>query len=99
MTSILEEFAYGNLMPEAPFFKNASEYTQAMECVSRSEHELLERLGTADQEIFRAYVDMQGEVQQLAAVKNLIYGFKLGLIMTAESFIGMDDLYVNGKHT
>lgn len=98
MASILEEFAYGNLSPEVQFFKRDSEYGRAMEFVSRNEEKLLERLGADDKDLFQKYVEMQGELNQLTAVKNFIYGFKLGLIMTAETFIGMDDLYINGNN-
>lgn len=42
-------------------------------------------------------VDAQGEANRLTAVRNLMYGYKLGLIMTAEAFVGMDDLYVGGE--
>ena len=37
-------------------------------------------------------MDAQGELNRLTAVGNLIYRYKLGLIMTAESFIGKNDL-------
>ena len=97
MASILEQFAYGNITPEAQFFQRDSEYGRAMEYVERNEEKLLGRLGADDKEIFQAYVDMQGEVNQLTAVKNLIYGFKLGLTMTAEAFAGLDDLYNGGR--
>ena len=95
MASILEEFAYGNLSPAAQ--KNDAEYLQAVSLVSRNEEKLMTRLDGRDTEIFEAYADMQGEVRQLTAVKNLIYGFRLGLLMTAESFLNMDDLYDNGN--
>lgn len=97
MTSILEEFAYGNISPEAQFFKRDSEFGKAMELVSCIEQKLLDRLGADDKDLFQKYIDAQGEVNQLTAVKNLIYGYRLGLIMTAETFIGMDDLYINGN--
>ena len=92
MSSILEEFAYGNVSPEAQFFKKDSAYGRALDCVSRSEQKLLERLGAEDRKIFEAYADMQGEVNRLTAVKNLVYGFRLGLTMTAEAFTGLDSL-------
>ncbi len=37
------------------------------------------------------------EANQLTAVKNLIYGYRLGLTMTAEAFVGMDNLYAGGE--
>ena len=94
MTSILEEFAYGNISPEAQFFKRDSEFGKAMELVSRNEQKLLDRLGADDKDLFQKYIDAQGEVNRLTAVKNLIYGYKLGLIMTAEAFVGRGDLIV-----
>lgn len=65
--------------------------------MSRNEQKLLDRLSVDDKDLFQRYVDAQGEVNQLTAVKNLVYGYKLGLIITAEAFIGMDDLYADGE--
>ena len=97
MASILEEFAYGNVSPETQYFKRDSKYGRAMELVTRNEQKLRDRLGAEDKEIFEKYMDAQGEVNQLTAVQNLIYGYKLGLVMTAEAFVGMDNLYVGGE--
>jgi hypothetical protein len=97
MQSILEEFAYGNVSPEVQFFKKDTKYGRAIELASHIEQKLLDRLGVDDKDLFEKYVDAQGEVNQLAAVKNLVYGYKLGLIMTAEAFIGMDELYSGGE--
>lgn len=96
MTSILEEFAYGNVSPKADFKRN-SDYSKAMEFVSHNKQKLLEQLEGENKATFEKYVAMQDELNQLTAVNNQIYGYKLGLIMTAESFIGMDDLYFNGN--
>lgn len=92
MRSILEEFAYGNISPESQFFKGNSAFGKAMELVSRNEGKLLDRLGADDKEIFQKYVDAQGEVNQRTAVSNLIYGYKLGVLMTAEVFLTSGDL-------
>ena len=61
------------------------------------EEKLLDRLGAEDRDLFEKYVDAQGEANQLTAVKNLIYGYRLGLTMTAEAFVGMDNLYAGGE--
>ena len=97
MTSILEEFAYGNISTEAQFFKKDSEYNSAMEYVLLNEQKLFERLGAEEKKIFQTYIDMQKEARQLTEVKHFVYGYRLGLTMTAEAFIGMDDLYLNGN--
>lgn len=94
MTSILEEFAYGNVCPQAQYFKKDSEYGKAMELVSRNEQKLLDQLGAEDKARFEKYIDAQGDVNRLTAIKNFMYGYKLGLIMTAEAFVGKGDLVV-----
>lgn len=94
MTSILEEFAYGNVCPQAQYFKKDSEYGRAMALVTRNEEKLLARLGVEDKEQLEKYIDAQGEVNRLTAIKNFMYGYKLGLIMTAEAFVGRGDLVV-----
>lgn len=42
--------------------------------------------------IFEKYIDTQGEINRLTAVNNFIYGYRLGLIMTAEAFTGIGSL-------
>ncbi|MFT3984641.1 MAG: hypothetical protein QM697_12095 [Lachnospiraceae bacterium] len=97
MGSILEEFAYGNISPEAQFFKRNSEYREAMRLLSANEEKLLARLNEDEKILFQRYIVAQGEVNRLTAVGNLIYGYKLGLTMTAEAFIGMNDLIFDGE--
>jgi len=92
MQSILEEFAYGNVSPEPRFFKRDSAYGQAMGAVSINEEKLLARLDGEEKELFQKFVDAQGEVNQLTAAGNLVYGYKLGVLMTAETFLTSGDL-------
>jgi len=96
MRSILEEFAYGNISPEVQTFQRNSPYGQAIEAVAGCEEKLLNTLSGEEKDLFEKYVDAQGEVNQLTAVKNLIYGYKLGLLMTAEAFITGNDLIAGG---
>ena len=97
MRSILEEFAYGNVSPQAQYFDKNSKYGRAIELVAEIDANLLDRLGAEDRDLFEQYVDAQGEANQLTAVKNLIYGYRLGLTMTAEACGGMDNLYAGGE--
>jgi len=46
----------------------------------------------SEKEVFQKYIDAQGEVNELMAVRNMIYGYKLGLLMTAEAFLTSDNL-------
>lgn len=97
MSSILEEFAYGNVSPEVQFFDKNSKYGKVLKRITEIEQNLLDKLNAQDRDIFKTYLDAQGELNQLTAVKNLVYGYKLGLITTAEAFVGMDDLYLGGE--
>ena len=92
MESILEEFAYGNVSPENQYVKRGSRYDGAMKSVSVNEEKLFRMLEGEEKIIFQKYVDAQGEVNQLTAVKNIVYGYKLGLLMTAEAFLTSGDL-------
>ena len=92
MRSILEEFAYGNISPGTQTFKRGSRFGQALRSVSDNEQKLLHKLDDEGKIIFQKYIDAQGEVNELTAVKNLIYGYKLGVLMTAEAFVTGGDL-------
>ncbi len=98
MQSILEEFAYGNISPEVQCFKHNSAFGDAMRAVARNEETLLSKLNEEEKIIFQKYIDAQGEVNQLTAVKNVVYGYKLGLLMTAEAFITSGSLVAGGEN-
>ena len=53
-------------------------------------------LNEDEKTIFQKYIDAQEEINRLTAVGNLIYGYKLGLMMTAKAFVGMDGLILDG---
>ena len=53
---------------------------------------MTDRLSTQEKVLFQKYAAVQNEANQLTAVRSLVYGFKAGLIMTAEAFIGMEEL-------
>lgn len=97
MPSILEEFAYGNVSPEVQAFEKNSKYGRIVKLVANIEQKLLNKLEAEEKDLFVKYVDAQGEANQLTAAKNLVYGYKLGLTMTAEAFVGIDGLYIGGE--
>lgn len=97
MTSILEEFAYGNITPEIRYFEKNSKYGRLLELVARNEKQLMERLGSEDKKVLTAYIDTRDEAADIAAVNNFLYGFKLGLTMTAETFLTSGDLIAGGE--
>ena len=63
MTSILEEFAYGNLSPEVCTFRHNSEYGEVLRVLSQNEERLLARLNEEDKNVFENYVGPRGAEQ------------------------------------
>jgi len=92
MKSILEEFFHGNISPEVQFAEKGSEYDKTMHIICRVEEKLLERLNAEEKELLEKYIDAQMELNSLTAVKSQIYGYKLGVLMTAEVFVTGGDL-------
>ena len=92
MKSILEEFSYGNITPETPFFERNSEYGKALTTVADNEAVLLNRLGPDDKSLFEELVAALGEMNRIAATDNFIYGYKLGVLMTTEVFMTSDNI-------
>jgi len=87
MQSILKEFAYGNVTLQPQSFK-----CEAMQFVVINEEKLLARLNEEEKEIFQKFVEAIDEVNSLEATENLVRGYKLGMLMTAEAFITGGDL-------
>ena len=92
MRSILEEFAYGNIPPENQPFKQNSRYGKAVNILYETEKQLLGKLNDEEKDIFQKHVDAQIEASALNAIENFIWGYKLGVVMTAEAFITCNEL-------
>jgi len=90
MRSILEEFALGNISPDAPL---SSRYRQAIRAVCDNEAKLSSKLSDEEKLSLQKYNDAYSELNRLTATENLIYGYKLGLLMTAEVFIAGNELF------
>jgi len=96
MQSILEEFFYGNISPEVQFTEKGSKYDKAMGIICHIEEKLLARLNAEEKEMLQKYINAQMELNSLTAVRSQIYGYKLGVLMTAEAFVTGGDLVAGG---
>ena len=92
MRSILEEFAYGNINPGEQAYRKDSEIGQVSALVCRIEEKLLTKLNAEEAELLEEFTDAHIERNRLTAIQNLLYGYKLGVIMTAEAFVTAKDL-------
>ena len=57
-----------------------------------AEAKLFAALALENHGILSDYSEAQLELNQLTATKNLLYGYKLGVLMTAEAFVTGGDL-------
>jgi len=86
MSSILEQFANGDVPKERPFNHNP-EYKQALSNFVAAREKLLAILSDEGKAIFEEFLDAQSEVTYLDDIENFIHSFSLGVRMTAEVFI------------
>ena len=88
MESIIAELFYGNIIPSERSFRRAGEYTHILQLVTRNEEKLTETLTEAQRETFEKIKDGTSELNGMTEVTAFTLGFKLGLRLTAEAFIG-----------
>ena len=91
MESIIEELYYGNITPSERSFCRTEEYAHILQLVTRNEEKLTETLTEAQKEIFEKFKDSTSEISSMTEVTVFTLGFKLGLRLTAEAFIGGND--------
>lgn len=91
MKSILEEFARGNISPDTATFKKDSVYGRALKALCDKEAKLLSMLNDESKEAFEQYNEAHMEVDFISGNGKFIYGYRLGVLMTMEVFIGNAD--------
>ena len=87
MYSILEEFFYGNVPPRAQAFCKDPRYDELLCVITGLETKLRKGLNDEEKELLEKLMDAQLERSALVAIKSQVYGYKLGLQMTAEAFV------------
>lgn len=90
MESIIEELYYGNIAPSECSYRWAGEYEHILQLVTRNEEKLTETLTKAQKETFDKFKDNTSELNGMTEVTAFTLGFKLGLRLTAETFISSD---------
>ena len=91
MESIIEELYYGNIAPSEHSYRRTGEYAHILKIVARHEEKLTETLTEAQKETFEKFKDGTSELSSMTEVTAFTIGFKLGLRLTAEAFIGGND--------
>lgn len=88
MESIIAELFYGNITPSERSYRRTGEYAHILQLVTRNEEKLTETLTEAQKETFEKFKDGTSELNGMTEVTAFTLGFKLGLRLTAEAFIG-----------
>lgn len=91
MESIIEELFYGNITPSERSYCKTGEYAHILQLVTRNEEKLTETLSEAQKETFEKFKDGTSELSSMTEITAFTIGFKLGLRLTAEAFIGGND--------
>lgn len=88
MESIIEELYYGNISPSERSCRRSGEYAHILQLVTQNEEKLTEALTEAQKETFDKFKDGTSELNGMTEITAFSLGFKLGLRLTAEAFIG-----------
>ena len=91
MESIIAELFYGNITPSERSYCKTGEYAHILQLVTRNEEKLTETLSEPQKETFEKFKDGTSELSSMTEVTAFTIGFKLGLRLTAEAFIGGND--------
>ena len=91
MESIIAELFYGNITPSERSYCRTGEYAHILQLVTQNEEKLTETLTEAQKETFEKFKDSTSEISSMTEVTVFTLGFKLGLWLTAEAFIGGND--------
>lgn len=91
MRNIIEELYYGNITPCDRDIVKGGTYSHLLHLVIRNEDDLMQTLTQAQKETFEKFKDGTSELGSMTEVTAFTIGFKLGLWLTAEVFIGGND--------
>lgn len=83
----LENLYYGNIDPANKYIKRESEYSKLINLSVRNEEKLVPTLSKEQKIIFEKYKDCINEMTNIAEKEAFIQGLKLGIKITAESFL------------
>jgi len=84
MPSILEKLANGEISVYNALKQDDPKHKQVSDVADSFEEKLLAILNGEEKAIFKKFVDARMDVECLLITNSFIYGYKLGVVMTAE---------------
>lgn len=92
MRSIIEELYYGNINPSDRDIIRGGTYSHILNLLTRNEDELVQTLTQAQKETFDKFKDCASELGDENEMTSFVLGFKLGMRLTVETMISIDDI-------
>lgn len=87
MSSIIEEFYYGNIEPQELTTKITPKLKKKLSVLAKKEEELTVMLPEKERELFVNYVNAHNEFSSISNSDSFISGFRLGARFTYDTFI------------
>ena len=86
MSSIIEEFYYGNIEPQALSTEITPKLKKKLSVLVKKEEELTAMLPEKERELFVNYVNAHNEFSSIGNSDSFISGFRLGARFTYDTF-------------
>jgi len=90
--NILEELYYGNIRPDVKFYSKDSPFVELARLREKNRENLLKTLNEDEKEAFEKFDATQSEMDDITHYQKFTYGFRLGVLLMAETFTGKDEL-------
>lgn len=87
MSSIIEEFYYGNIEPQALSTELTSKLKKKLNALVKKEEELTAMLPEKEKELFTNYVLTYNEFSSIGNSDSFITGFRLGARFAYDTFV------------
>ena len=87
MSTIIEDFYYGNIEPQKVNSELTPKLKKKLSNLAEKEEQLTARLTGEDKELFQDYVSAYIEFSTTSNADSFISGFRLGAKFTYETFI------------
>ena len=87
MSSIIEDFYYGNIEPQELSTEITSKLKKKLSDLVKKEEELTEMLPEKEKELFTNYVNAHNEFSSISNSDSFISGFRLGARFSYDTFI------------
>ena len=87
MSSIIEEFYYGNIEPQEVTTEITPKLKKKLSSLAKKEEELSAMLPEKEKELFANYVSTHNEFSSISNSDSFISGFRLGARFAYDTFV------------